>query len=264
MPVASPAETPATDRVRDDGRTTPPVIAPSTSLADEARSEAIDFVPAATDLFWRAQRGAADDAICITTRSSRAGATDAAGVPLRTQAADPDPAAGPALRALSLGTALSGPSGRPQPDGGRDHGDGAFHYKPVSAALGFARGTDSAPLIVLWLLEQYASQTWNVLRHYDRDNTVRDGNFVGDVVDPTPDHVRKSSRLTAGTSERRSAEHSARMRRSGRCRPCHRGRRSFLMVFASPAGFVRSGLQHPFIVDRAVKVPVTKRTGARV
>jgi acetolactate synthase I/II/III large subunit len=69
-------------------------------------------------------------------------------------------------------------------------GDGAWHYNPVTAALGFAQEYGVPLLIVLCNNRQYASQTWNVLRYYPDSDAVSEGNFVGDVIQPTPDYVR--------------------------------------------------------------------------
>ena len=49
--------------------------------------------------------------------------------------------------------------------------------------------------------EQYASQTWNVLRYYPESVAVREHNFVGDIIAPTPDY-RKIVEAYGGAGER--------------------------------------------------------------
>jgi len=58
----------------------------------------------------------------------------------------------------------------------------------VPAALGFAQEYGLPLLIVLCNNEQYASQIWNILRYYPESVAVREHNFVGDVIAPTPDY----------------------------------------------------------------------------
>jgi acetolactate synthase-1/2/3 large subunit len=45
-------------------------------------------------------------------------------------------------------------------------------------------------LIVLCNNRQYASQTWNVFKYCPDGVAVRKGNFVGNVIQPTPDYVK--------------------------------------------------------------------------
>src|SRR5262249_11919520 len=93
---------------------------------------------------------------------------------------------------MSLGTALGVKLARPDQTVVAILGDGAWHYNPVPAALGFAQEYELPLLIVLCNNKQYASQTWNVLRYYPHSDAVRDGNFVGNVIAPTPDYVKVS------------------------------------------------------------------------
>ena len=72
---------------------------------------------------------------------------------------------------------------------------------PVPAALGFAKEYGVPLLIVLCDNEQYASQTWNVLKYYPNSEAVRDDNFVGNVIAPTPDYV-KIAEAYGGAGER--------------------------------------------------------------
>ncbi|MFN8072144.1 MAG: thiamine pyrophosphate-binding protein [Mycobacterium sp.] len=193
---------PRPDRVRRWADHTAAVRALGRHSADEARSEAIDFVPAA-DLFGALHEALPDDAICVDEIVAQ--------VPQMlqflyerkplTQIRGWAGALG-----MSLGTALGAKLADPNRTVVAIVGDGAFHYNPVSAALGFAQEYRLPLLIVLCNNEQYASQTWNVLRYYPDSEAVRDGNFVGDVIDPTPDYV-KVVEAYGGTGERvRSAE----------------------------------------------------------
>lgn len=90
----------------------------------------------------------------------------------------------------SLGTALGVELARPKQIVVSILGDGAWHYNPVPAALGFAQEYAVPLLIVLCNNRQYASQTWNVLEYYPDSAAVREGNFVGNVIQPTPDYVK--------------------------------------------------------------------------
>jgi acetolactate synthase-1/2/3 large subunit len=101
----------------------------------------------------------------------------------------------------SLGTALGIKLARPQQPVVCILGDGAWHYNPVPAALGFAQEYRSPLLIVICNNQQYASQTWNVLKYYPEGAAVRQGNFVGNVIQPTPDYV-KMVEAYGGTGER--------------------------------------------------------------
>ena len=55
--------------------------------------------------------------------------------------------------------------------------------------------------IVLCNNRQYASQTWNVFKYYPDSAAVREGNFVGNVIEPTPDYV-KFAEAYGGAGER--------------------------------------------------------------
>jgi acetolactate synthase I/II/III large subunit len=80
-------------------------------------------------------------------------------------------------------------------------GDGAWHYNPTPAALGFAQEYGVPLLIVLCNNRQYASQTGNLLKYYPHGAAVRDGNSVGNVIQPTPDYV-KQAEAYGGAGER--------------------------------------------------------------
>ena len=91
-----------------------------------------------------------------------------------------------------LGTALGVKLARPQRVVVCILGDGAWHYNPVPAALGFAQEYGVPLLIVLCNNRQHASQTRNLLKYYPEGAAVRDGNSVGNVIQPTPDYVKQA------------------------------------------------------------------------
>jgi len=80
-------------------------------------------------------------------------------------------------------------------------GDGAWHYNPVPAALGFAQEYGVPLLIVLCNNRGLASQTWNVVHYFSDSDAVREHNFVGDVIAPTPHYV-KVAEAYGGAGER--------------------------------------------------------------
>jgi acetolactate synthase-1/2/3 large subunit len=69
-------------------------------------------------------------------------------------------------------------------------GAGAWHYNSVAAALRFAQEYGTPLLIVICSNRQYASRTWNVLKYYKEGVAARQGNFGGNVIQPTPDYVK--------------------------------------------------------------------------
>jgi acetolactate synthase I/II/III large subunit len=154
--------------------------------ARAASSQATDFVSAA-DLFHELHDALPDDAICVDEIVAQ--------VPQMIQflyECKPLTQYRGWAGALgtSLGTALGIKLARPQQTVVSILGDGAWHYNPVPAALGFAQEYGVPLLIVLCNNQQYASQTWNVLRYYPNSNAVREGDFVGNVIQPTPDYAR--------------------------------------------------------------------------
>jgi acetolactate synthase I/II/III large subunit len=167
---------------------------------EEARqlsSQATDFVPAA-DLFGALHDALPDDAICVDEIIAQ--------VPQMIQflyARKPLTQYRGFTGALGtgLGTALGVKLARPQQVVVCILGDGAWHYNPVSAALGFAQEYGVPLLIVLCNNRAYASQTWNVLKYYPDGAAVHEQNFVGNVIQPTPDYV-KQAEAYGGTGER--------------------------------------------------------------
>ena len=101
----------------------------------------------------------------------------------------------------SLGTALGVKLARPQHPVVCIVGDGALHYNPVPAALGLAQEYALPILIVVCDNRAYVSQTWNVHKYFGGGTAVRSGNFIGDVIGPTPDYV-KLAEAYGGTGER--------------------------------------------------------------
>jgi acetolactate synthase-1/2/3 large subunit len=100
-----------------------------------------------------------------------------------------------------LGTALGVKLARPGDTVVCVIGDGAFHYNPVPAALGFAQQYGTPLLIVVCDNRGYVSQTWNVHKYFADGAAVRSGQFFGDVLTPTPDYV-KLAEAYGGTGER--------------------------------------------------------------
>jgi acetolactate synthase I/II/III large subunit len=100
-----------------------------------------------------------------------------------------------------LGTALGVKLARPNDTVVCIIGDGALHYNPVPAALGFAQQYGTPLLIVVCDNRSYASQTWNVFKHFADGAAVRSGQFFGDVLSPTPDYS-KLIEAYGGTGER--------------------------------------------------------------
>jgi acetolactate synthase-1/2/3 large subunit len=100
-----------------------------------------------------------------------------------------------------LGTALGVKLARPGDTVVCVIGDGALHYNPVSAALGFAQEHGAPIFIVVCDNRGYTSQTWNVYKYFAEGAAVRSGQFFGNVITPTPDYV-KLAEAYGGTGER--------------------------------------------------------------
>src|SRR5262249_15245373 len=100
-----------------------------------------------------------------------------------------------------LGTTLGVKLARPGDTVGCIIGDGALHYNPVPAALGFAQQHGAPILIVVCDNRGYTSQTWNVYKYFAEGAAVRSGQFFGNVITPTPDYV-KLAEAYGGTGER--------------------------------------------------------------
>jgi acetolactate synthase-1/2/3 large subunit len=167
---------------------------------EEARqlsSQATDFVSAA-DLFGALHDALPDDAICVDEIIAQ--------VPQMIQFLyERKPLS--QYRGFAgglgtgLGTALGVKLARPQQLVVCIVGDGAWHYNPAPAALGFAQEHNVPLLIVVCNNRQYASQIFNVLKYYPDGAAVHEQNFVGNVIQPTPDYV-KQAEAYGGTGER--------------------------------------------------------------
>jgi len=133
----------------------------------------------------------------------------------------------------SLGTALGVKLARPSETVVCIIGDGAFHYNPVPAALGFAQEHGAPILIVICNNRGYASQTWNVYKYFAEGAAVRSGQLIGNVLSPTPDYV-KLAEAYGGTGER--VEKTAALESAiGRALAALAGGRSALLdVFVTP------------------------------
>src|SRR5262249_56128790 len=73
----------------------------------------------------------------------------------------------------SLGTALGVKLARPGDTVVCVIGDGALHYNPVPAALGFAQQNGLPILIVVCDNRGYFSQTWNVYKYFGDGAALR-------------------------------------------------------------------------------------------
>jgi len=167
---------------------------------EEARqlsSQATDFVPAA-DLFSALHDALPDDAICVDEIIVQ--------IPQMIQFLyERKPLSQYRGFAGGLGTGLGTAIGvklaRPQQVVVCVLGDGAWHYNPAPAGLGFAQEYGVPLLIVLCNNRAYASQIFNVVKYYPDGTAVGEGNFVGNVIQPTPDYV-KQAEAYGGTGER--------------------------------------------------------------
>ncbi len=101
----------------------------------------------------------------------------------------------------SLGTALGVKLARPGDTVVCVIGDGALHYNPVPAALGFAQQYGLPILIAVCDNRGYTSQTWNIYKYFGDGAAVRSGQFTGDVIAPTPDYA-KLAEAYGGVGER--------------------------------------------------------------
>src|SRR6476659_5519633 len=179
--------TPRPEGVERWARYTRGVRAAAIEQAGQLSSQATDFVPAA-DLFRELHDALPDDAICVDEITSQ--------VPQMIQflyERKPFSQYRGWAGALGtgLGTALGVKLARPEQVVVCILGDGAWHYNPTPAALGFAQEYGVPLLIVLCNNRQYASQTRNLLKYYPEGAAVRDGNSVGNVIQPTPDYAKQ-------------------------------------------------------------------------
>jgi acetolactate synthase I/II/III large subunit len=189
--------TPRPEAAERWARYTRGVRAAAIEQAEQLSSQATDFVPAA-ELFRELHDALPDDAICVDEVTAQ--------VPQMIQflyERKPFSQYRGWAGALGtgLGTALGVKLARPQQVVVCIVGDGAWHYNPVPAALGFAQEYGVPLLIVLCNNRQYASQTRNLLKYYPEGAAVRDGNSVGNVIQPTPDYV-KQAEAYGGAGER--------------------------------------------------------------
>ncbi|WP_444901549.1 thiamine pyrophosphate-dependent enzyme [Microbulbifer sp. SSSA007] len=69
-------------------------------------------------------------------------------------------------------------------------GDGAWHYNPVPAALGFSQEYGLPLFIVLCNNNQYLSQTWNIQKYFPNGAAVKNNHFVGNLIQPEPDYCK--------------------------------------------------------------------------
>ena len=68
-------------------------------------------------------------------------------------------------------------------------GDGAFHYNPVPAGLGFAQEYGMPIMIILFNNHGYLSQQSELPKYYPQGFAVRAGKFAGTSITPSPDYA---------------------------------------------------------------------------
>ncbi len=192
-----PQQNEVADRARRWARHTAEVRETRIQNARQSCSQATDFVPAA-ELFRALHDALPEDAICVDEIIAQV--PDMIQFLFERKPIRQFRGWAGAL-GTSLGTALGVKLARPQQLVVSILGDGAWHYNPVPAALGFAAEYGVPLLIVLCNNRGFASQTWNVLRYFGDSDAVRDRNFVGDVIAPTPDYV-KVAEAYGGVGER--------------------------------------------------------------
>ena len=71
-------------------------------------------------------------------------------------------------------------------------GDGAYHYNPVSAALGAAQEHGLPFMTVIFDNHGYASQRGSHERHFPDGVATRTGTFPGTSIQPGPDYVQQA------------------------------------------------------------------------
>ncbi len=189
--------TPRPDAAERWTRYTQEVRARAVEKADKLASQATEFVPTA-DLFRALHDALPDDAICVDEITAQ--------VPemihfLYERKPFTQYRGWAGALGTSLGTALGVKLAQPQRIVVCIVGDGAWHYNPVPAALGFAQEYRVPLLIVLCNNQQYVSQTANLLKYYPDGAAVREQKFVGNVIEPTPDYV-KEAEAYGGAGER--------------------------------------------------------------
>lgn len=90
----------------------------------------------------------------------------------------------------SLGVALGAKVARPDRLVVCVIGDGAWHYDPVPAALGFAQEHGTPLLIVVCNNGQYRSQTVNLEKFYPDGAAVTGNQLIGNLIHPMPDYYK--------------------------------------------------------------------------
>jgi acetolactate synthase-1/2/3 large subunit len=178
--------TPRPAKVAQWGDHSAAIRAQGQEQAAQARAKTVDFVTAA-DLFSALHDALPDDAICVDEIVAQM--PQMIQFLYKSKPFTQFRGWGGGL-GMSLGIALGAKLAQPQKTVVAIIGDGAWHYNPVPAALGFAQEYGLPLLIVLCNNEQYASQIWNVLRFYPESVSVREHNFVGDIIAPTPDYCK--------------------------------------------------------------------------
>jgi len=69
-------------------------------------------------------------------------------------------------------------------------GDGSFSYDPIPASLGLSQQYNLPILIIICNNQGFVSQSWNIQKYFPQGSTLKTGNFLGDVIEPTPDYSK--------------------------------------------------------------------------
>ena len=88
-----------------------------------------------------------------------------------------------------IGTALGVKSAAPDRPVIALIGDGAFHYNPVPAGLGFAQEYGMPIMIVLFNNHGYLSQQAELPKYYPQGYAMKTGKFAGTSITPSPDYA---------------------------------------------------------------------------
>ncbi len=103
-----------------------------------------------------------------------------------------------------LGTALGVKLARPGDTVVCLIGDGALHYNPVPAALGFAQQYGVPILIIVCNNSGLMSQRFGFYKYFSTGASMRTGQFYGSDLSPSPEYTRLAEAY-GGTGERVSS-----------------------------------------------------------
>jgi acetolactate synthase-1/2/3 large subunit len=80
-------------------------------------------------------------------------------------------------------------------------GDGSFNFNPIPACLGLAQQYSIPVFIVICNNQGYESQKFDVCKFFPNGAAVRNNDFYGEVIEPTPDYW-KLAEIWGGYGER--------------------------------------------------------------